>query len=163
MMIEAMEIWALTPADAMMSRHLIVWASGAWGFELSDEQIEQRATKLGEAIGAAHPNNEAFLIACKAGELVGHCRVFQDKNDASHWWLSGLVVDPAYRRQGVATVLIKVCVDYARQKGASTVRSETHLENLASIRLHESVGFENLGPFRAADGDEKVAFRLSLE
>ena len=58
--------------------------------------------------------------------------------------------------------LVKACIDYARLKGASAIRSETHIENLASLQLHESIGFENLGPFTAADGDEKVAFRLSL-
>ncbi len=162
MMVEGMEIRALAPADAEISRDLIVWASVAWGSELTDEQIEQRAKRLADGIASAAPDKVAFLVARRAGVFVGQCRVFQDKNESSQWWLSGLVVDPAYRRQRVATALVAACIDYARNKGASAVRSETDVENLASIRLHEGVGFENLGQFTDDDGDEKVALQLIL-
>jgi L-amino acid N-acyltransferase YncA len=42
------------------------------------------------------------------------------------------------------------------------IRAEAAVTNLASIGLHEALGFENLGAFTAKDGDENVALRKSL-
>jgi len=77
--------------------------------------------------------------------------------------LFGLAVHPAHRRQGVATRHVRACIEYARERSATVIRSETHASNGPSIRLHESLGFQNEGRFTYADGDEKMAFRLHLD
>ena len=161
-MVEGIEIRALTPAEAAAARDLVVWAAAAWGFGLNEDQIEERASKLAKAIEAADPDTEAFLVARSGADVVGHCRAVRDGGDPSQWWLSGLVVDPDHQRRGIATALARACIDHARRNGATVVRSEAHATNDPSVRFHESVGFENMGPFTADDGDAKVAFRLGL-
>jgi RimJ/RimL family protein N-acetyltransferase len=161
-MIDSMEIKALGPSDAHLAKELVSLGAASWAVTLSQAQIEERAVKLAQEITSADQAARAIFVAVMSGRLVGACRVAQDRKDASQWLLLGLAVHPDHRRQGFATALVKACIDYARERGASAIRSETHVENRASIRLHESIGFENVGPFTAADGDKKIAFRMVL-
>jgi len=63
----------------------------------------------------------------------------------------------------VATRLGTACLAYAKDWQGRLLRSETHLDNLISIRFHEGFGFTNDGLFVAPDGDQKVAFSLPIQ
>ena len=106
------------------------------------------------------PAAKGVFLATQSAGPVGFCRVIRDKDDASCWWLAGIVVHPAHRRRGVGRALALEAVAYARARGAALIRSETHVDNHASIGFHESLGFDNRGEFTAPDGDEKIAFSL---
>jgi RimJ/RimL family protein N-acetyltransferase len=160
---EDVKLRALTPADAYLSPKLAELEIVSWGYQLEPAQVEGRVERLAKQIRATRQDEAAIFIAQRSGEFVGLCRAARDRQGVNQWLLFGLVVHPAHRRQGVATGLVRACMRHAREYGAAVVRSETHVSNTPSIRLHESLGFDNEGQFIDADGDEKVAFHLRLD
>jgi len=53
----------------------------------------------------------------------------------------GLVVDPAHRRQGLATQVMAALVEWAAEQGARTVWLHVETDNQPALRLYESLGF----------------------
>jgi len=143
-------------------RQIAVLGIIAWDRTPSDAEIKERAKRLADEIAALDPHGKALFAAAKADEIVGFARVAQDTEDAACWWLMGLCVHPEHRRRGVGRTLVRACINYAREQGASTLLSETHSDNEASIRFHQALDFADQGSFIAEDGDHKTAFRLSL-
>ena len=135
----------------------------AWGKQSTSEQIASRAARIETELHTLDPAEKFFFVACRAGVPVGAVRFWRDSSNLTVWWLVGLVVHPQYRRRGVATRLTKACVAYAKSFQGRLLRSETHLDNLDSIRFHEGFGFTTDGRFVAPDGDQKVAFSLPVQ
>jgi L-amino acid N-acyltransferase YncA len=156
------EISTVTFADPSVLQEIAALGIKAWGREPTPDEVDQRAKILEREIRSLDTNEKAFFIARKSGKVVGFGRVVRDHPDISQWKLSGLVVHPDHRRQGIGSALARARISYAQERGARTIRSETHLDNRASICYHESIGFKNNGKFKAPDGDEKIAFSLSL-
>lgn len=52
-----------------------------------------------------------------------------------------LSVDPAYRKQGVATALIKFYEEYAAAEGCTNLRLDTNRENTPARRLYLNLGY----------------------
>jgi aminoglycoside 6'-N-acetyltransferase I len=57
-------------------------------------------------------------------------------------FLEGLYVDPAFRKQGIAAVLVKTAEQWAREQGCSEMASDALLDNTASHAMHQALGFE---------------------
>jgi len=157
---EDIKISPLSFANSTVLREITVLEILSWGREPTNVEIEERTKRLEKEIAAMEPSKKSIFVAKKSDTIVGFSRIARDKNDTSQWWLSGLVVHPSHRRQGIGSALARACIAYAQKLGAASIRSGTHLDNEASIRLHERVGFKNEGRFRASDGDEKIAFSL---
>jgi GNAT superfamily N-acetyltransferase len=58
------------------------------------------------------------------------------------WLLNDLYVRPAFRRRGLARLLVKRAEQYARQTGAAGLTLCTAIDNHAAQELYESEGFE---------------------
>ena len=159
---EDVEISAVTSADFSVLREIAVLGLVSWGRDPTTTEVEERRKGLEEELIALDPSERGVFVARKSGVPVGFFRVVRDRNDASDWWLLGLVVHPEYRRRGIGSTLVRTCIAYAQERGATIIRSETHLDDEASIRFHESMGFRNEGRFIAPDGDRKVAFSLTV-
>jgi aminoglycoside 6'-N-acetyltransferase I len=56
-------------------------------------------------------------------------------------FLEGIYVEPAFRRTGVARLLVQAVEHWARQLGCSELASDTGLANVASQHLHNALGF----------------------
>ena len=56
--------------------------------------------------------------------------------------INDIIVTPAFRRQGIATDIIKRVERLARERGATLLRSGTGAENVASQGLHAKLGFK---------------------
>jgi aminoglycoside 6'-N-acetyltransferase I len=69
-------------------------------------------------------------------------------------FLEGIYVDPANRRQGVARQLIAAAESWAKSRGCTEFASDTNPENVNSMAMHRSVGFE--------EADRVVFFRKTL-
>lgn len=159
---EGIEISALTSADLLPLLEIARLGILSWGREVIPSEVEERARRLEEEVLTLDPGKKGLFVASRRGVVVGFCRVVQDRNDNPTWWLLGLAVHPDHRRQGIATTLVRACIVYVQERGTTAIRSETHLDNKVSIHFHESIGFRNEGRFTAFDGDEKVAFSLTL-
>jgi len=62
-------------------------------------------------------------------------------------WLSGARTDPNYRRMGVATGIIKKCLEYARRKSARVARLATMSDNIAAQAALQKWDFKPIAEF----------------
>jgi ribosomal protein S18 acetylase RimI-like enzyme len=86
---------------------------------------------------AAHPTT--YLGAFAGGELVG-C-VF-GTHDARKAWINRLAVHPDYRRQGVASRLVKEAERRLRRQGMDMFSALIDADNRASASLFRSLGYD---------------------
>jgi [ribosomal protein S18]-alanine N-acetyltransferase len=63
--------------------------------------------------------------------------------------VEGLVVDEKYRRQGMASALLRACMEWAANAGASSMRLEVRASNTAALALYQRHGFSAVGRRRA--------------
>lgn len=87
----------------------------------------------------------AEIIEDDNGKAIGYIWViFHDVPDY-HLTIAEIMdifVIPEYRRTGLGTKLLNYIEDRARRSGANLLRSETGIENTASIELHRKHGFQ---------------------
>lgn len=57
-------------------------------------------------------------------------------------YLEGIFVTEEYRRRGFATELLAECEKWAKEKGCTEFASDCELDNVASLRFHAAMGFE---------------------
>ena len=97
-------------------------------------------------------DERCLLVAAEDQVVIGYGRVWwfepdgdQPKNIAGPgYYLLGLVVHPAYRRQGTGSALTAARLAWARDQGASELWYFTNANNLASQRLHQRFGFREV-------------------
>ena len=65
--------------------------------------------------------------------------------DASEAYIERLVVSPAFRRRGIARLLLAAAEDLARESGKETVGLHVSGTNLAALRLYEAEGYKQVG------------------
>jgi len=95
-------------------------------------------------------DSQRLFVACVGDDLVGYGRVawLTPTADGGHgapdgWYLSGVVVAPAMRRRGLGLRLTRARVEWVLER-TSEVFYAVSASNLASRRLHESLGFREL-------------------
>ena len=84
----------------------------------------------------------AFLVAEDEGKLVGYAglQVVLDEG-----YIANVAVDPDYRRQGIATKLVQVYIDFARANKLAFLTLEVRPSNTAAIILYGRLGFRSVG------------------
>jgi ribosomal protein S18 acetylase RimI-like enzyme len=159
---QGVAIRTLTSADTGLLREVAALMLAAWGQSPTVEELDRRAMRLNDELQSMGRAVAAMFGAWSAGRLVGFGRAMQDKQDARSWWLFAVAVHPEHRRQRIATALARAAIAYAMKRGAESIQSQTHADNLVSIQWHLSMGFVNEGTVTAADGDRLVQFRIPL-
>jgi len=95
---------------------------------------------------------DRYLVVARVGdELVGYGRTawFEPDSDApanaapAGYYLIGLVVDPRWRRRGVASAIIRARLAWVAKR-ASEAWYFADVGNRASIELHERAGFSTV-------------------
>lgn len=56
-------------------------------------------------------------------------------------FLEGLYVDPAFRKQGIAAMLVQTAERWVGNQGCTEMASDALLENTASHAMHRALGF----------------------
>ncbi len=84
----------------------------------------------------------AFLVAEDGGRVVGYAglQVVLDEG-----YIANVAVDPDYRRQGIATKLVQVYIDFARANKLAFLTLEVRPSNTAAIILYGRLGFRSVG------------------
>ncbi|HEV2092658.1 MAG TPA: GNAT family N-acetyltransferase [Rubrobacter sp.] len=68
---------------------------------------------------------------------------------ASEAYVERLVVSPAFRRQGIARLLLTAAEDLARETGKESVGLHVSSNNLTALRLYEAEGYKETGRQRS--------------
>ena len=88
------------------------------------------------------PNYDSYVFYWK-GELAGRAGLLQVPGRVAR--LKSIFVGATFRRQGVASNLLRVIAAKARDLGYSYLASEVDPSNEASLECHRKVGFETQG------------------
>lgn len=96
----------------------------------------------------AQPGRYAQFVAYSAqGEPQGLVEValrsdYVNGTDSSPvGFLEGLYVDPAFRKQGIAAMLVSIAEQWTRERGCTELASDALLQNTASHAMHRALGF----------------------
>lgn len=99
------------------------------------------------------------LVALEGGFIL--CRQILDEAE-----ILTLAVKPELHRQGLATNLVNMAVDLARQSGATKMFLEVADDNQSAISLYRKTGFLNSGKraayYRRPDGARVDAILMTL-
>jgi L-amino acid N-acyltransferase YncA len=91
-----------------------------------------------------------WLVLERNGELVGYAYAGPHRERAAYRWSvdTSVYVDAAHARTGVGRALYRVLFTLLRLQGFFVAHAGITLPNAASVRLHESCGFESVGVYR---------------
>jgi ribosomal protein S18 acetylase RimI-like enzyme len=86
-------------------------------------------------------------VTALAGDLVvGFCDILPNAAPGfTHVARLGMAVRPEWRRQGIGRRLLDACLALARNARIEKVELEVFSDNLAAVRMYESVGFAREG------------------
>jgi aminoglycoside 6'-N-acetyltransferase len=133
----ATEADATEIADQYAGLHVDQWANGG-GPPGSDHEADWLA-EVRESLAASHIR---VLVAEAEGGPVGTARVeFGERPYFRIADIRRVYVQPAWRRQGIATELMRVAEETARQGGAKEVRLTVIAENAAAIAFYRRLGY----------------------
>lgn len=85
-------------------------------------------------------NRRVYIVAESDGVIVGFIRLWHSPH-VDEWFNDGMVVSPAFRRQGIGRGLLQQSLQLATRMGASSVIAQIRKDNIASRRFHKKAGF----------------------
>lgn len=144
-----------------------------------------------EALLRQYLGEEGFMVCEEGGRVVGYIlvglripsllsrlerqtrRLFrrggggdqpEEDPDLKVGHIMNLAVDPAHRRRGLGSGLLRAGLDYLRQLGARRVELEVRTHNRAAICLYRKFGFtvERLIRHYYSNGDDAYLMQKSL-
>ena len=101
---------------------------------------------------AAAQSKWAWIVAERAGDLLGYAYGSSFRSRAAYQWSveTSAYVGGAHAGQGVGKALYARLLPILAEKGYCTAYAGITLPNEASVRLHKSAGFGEVGVFRRA-------------
>jgi len=92
-----------------------------------------------------HPQKVLIFIILIEGVVTGtaslHLGHYSTWNDNWYGHIEDVIIDPAYRGNGLACALLKEVLQAAREKKLSRVELNALNDNLPARRLYEKLGF----------------------
>jgi len=105
------------------------FAETAWPVEQFREEINGPTRK--------------FLIGESEGQIIAYASAFLP-NVGGECDLMTIAVSPNFRRQGIATYLIRELESWAKSRGGDSMMLEVDISNHDAIELYEKLGYEKL-------------------
>jgi L-amino acid N-acyltransferase YncA len=121
---------------------------GVGTFEEIPPGVEEIGRRRGEIVGRGLP----YLVAERAGRLVGYCYAgpFRPRTGYRFTLEDSIYVDPAETGRGIGRALLQPVLARCEALGyRQMVAVIGGRETVASIRLHEALGFCHKGVFEA--------------
>jgi len=85
-----------------------------------------------------------FLVAEVDGEVRGYVDLLSQPWQGMGW-VANLAVEPAYRRRGIATALVRHAGQWAKGQGLQGIVVEATTKNYPAICLYQKLGFKFCG------------------
>jgi len=91
--------------------------------------------------------NKVRLVAEINGEVIGNLEIFFSRHPLTFHIadISTVVVNPAFRRRGIATRMIESALQIAEEKKIEIVKIDVEAKNTPAIGLYRKVGFKEYG------------------
>jgi L-amino acid N-acyltransferase YncA len=136
-----------TPADAAAC--VAIYAPYVRDTALSFELTPPTEEWTAERIEAAH-RTHAWLVAELDGAVVGYALAGQFRPREAYRYTCEVsaYIEPGRRRAGIGSALYTALLDRLIARGYRTAIAVTTLPNPASVRLHKSFGFTDVGTLR---------------
>ncbi|GAJ28112.1 GNAT family N-acetyltransferase [Acidomonas methanolica] len=122
--------------------HAVAHTTAIWNETLADR--EDRLAWLVQRQGAGWP----VLVAVDPREtILGYATYgpWRPHEGYRHTVEHSVYVDPAQQGKGVGTLLMRALIDRARAQKMHVMVGGIEAGNMASLRLHEALGFERTG------------------
>lgn len=105
--------------------------------------LEEALRLIGEWDLGVYQNRyfEMFAVIC-GGTVVGCASLFERSPSVAS---AGIEIILSERNKGFGAQAMTALIDLARQKGYRIMLDQLRKDNLASVRLHEKLGFESDG------------------
>jgi ribosomal protein S18 acetylase RimI-like enzyme len=130
-------------------------ADVAFAVELAVRVLRVKAGDRGEQFAADITGGQRQMFVAKAkGQVVAYGRVLElaaeeaGPGTPAGYYLSGVLVDPAWRGRGIATALTRARLRWAFAR-TGTVFYVTGADNTASLHLHAALGFREITRFES--------------
>jgi L-amino acid N-acyltransferase YncA len=119
--------------------------SSATSFEEIAPGEDEMADRIGKG-SATHP----WLVAERRGELLGYAYACRHRERPAYRWSTDVSVYVGERqwRQGIGRRLYEDLFERLRRQGFRTACAGITLPNVASVALHERLGFVPVGVYR---------------
>jgi len=127
-----------------------------------------------DEISSLDSSGRLLLVAEYNSQVIGYARAVYFMRSASSnsrncpegWYLNGVIIEPKYRRNGVASILIKSRLDWI-VKRANKAYYFANARNRVSIEMHEKFAFKELTrdfvyPGVTFEGGEGILFEIDL-
>jgi L-amino acid N-acyltransferase YncA len=117
----------------------------ATSFEEVAPNENETANRIAQTL-TAHP----WLVAERDGELLGYAYACRHRERPAYRWSVDVSVYVGERqwRQGIGRRLYEALFDHLRRQGFRTACAGITLPNVASVALHERLGFASVGVYR---------------
>ena len=119
----------------------------AVSFETQTPGVEEFAARIEKAL-----KGWAWLVTEIDGQIAGYAYGSSHRERAAYRWSveTSVYLHPDFRRRGIARLLYAQLFDVLAEKGYCNAYAGITLPNDASIRFHQSMGFEWIGVFKRA-------------
>ena len=87
-------------------------------------------------------SNTEYIVAEKDGVIAGYCGMYISFEEGN---ITNVAVASKFRRQNIATLLLKHLLKLASERAVTDVILEVRETNVPAIKLYEQLGFEEAG------------------
>lgn len=114
---------------------------------LSANTLDEVKSFLEKDAKEVERGNKVRLVADVKGEVVGNLEVhFSHHSLTFHIAeISTVVVDPRFRRRGIAIKMIEEALRTAKERNIEIVKIEVEAKNTSAVRLYAKAGFREYG------------------
>jgi phosphinothricin acetyltransferase len=115
-------------------------------FETEAPTLDEMRSRIAKTL-ASHP----WLVHDEDGRILGYAYASRHRERAAYQWSCDVscYVRPQARGRGIGKALYTRLIELLEGQGFRNAYAGIALPNDASVRLHESVGFERIGVYRA--------------
>jgi GNAT superfamily N-acetyltransferase len=83
-----------------------------------------------------------YIVAKQDGNFVAFCSADPEWRENNYLFIREIFVKQDFQKQKIGEILIKKCIDHAKQKRATGLVTETAFENIPMQKLCAKLGFE---------------------